>query len=114
MTVKRATTLQRWALGLLVLAALPAFAARAETPADCAKIEDAFAYNRCLAAHGPVAGQAHVLAVPEGVEPGAGRPQGAFPVRRGRNGRMSATITVEPAKPSPRSGKSARPSSLAF
>jgi hypothetical protein len=98
------------AAGLLA-GALP-FAARTETFPDCAKIEDPFAYNRCLASHGPAAGEAHVVAAPEGVEPSAGRQQGAYGVRRARNGRMSATITVEPAKP--RSGKTVRPSSMAF
>jgi len=105
-TLARAAALG--AAGLLAAA----LASRAETFPDCAKIEEPLAYNRCLASHGPAAGQAHVVAAPEGVEPGAGRMQGAEGVRRTRNGRMSATITVEPAKP--RSGKTVRPSSMAF
>jgi hypothetical protein len=100
----RALALLKLSAGVLSLALFAS--ARAETFPDCAKIEDAFAYNRCLATHGPAAGQTRVTSAPAGVEGGMQKMQGAYPFRRERNGRMSATITVEPRKPSPRSRKS--------
>jgi hypothetical protein len=108
----RAFALSKVSVGLLSLALLGSV--RAETFPDCAKIEDALAYNRCLATHGPAAGQTRVTTAPSGVEGGMQRMQGAYPIHREHNGRMSATITVEPRKPSPRSRKSIIAAPIAF
>ena len=108
----RAMALSKFSAGVLSLALLAS--ARAETFSDCAKIEDALAYNRCLASHGPAAGQTRVTAAPSGAEGGMQRMQGAYPVHRDRNGRMSATITVEPRKPLPRSRNSIIAAPTAF
>jgi hypothetical protein len=82
-----------------------AASALAETYPDCEKFEDAFAYNRCLASHGPVAGQAHTVAAPDGVRAIRGA-QGSDAIHRIHTGRMSMTINVEPEKPLRLLGKS--------
>jgi hypothetical protein len=108
----RALALSMSSAGVLSLALLAS--ARSETFPDCAKIEDALAYNRCLAAHGPAAGQTRVTTAPAGAEGAMQGRQGAYPVHRERNGRMSATITVEPRKPAPRSRKSIIAAPISF
>jgi hypothetical protein len=109
---KRALALAKLSAGVLSLALLAS--ARAETFPDCAKIEDALAYNRCLAAHGPAAGQTRVTTAPAGVQGGMQKMQGAYPFHREHNGRMSATITVEPRRPSAHSRKSISVAPTAF
>jgi hypothetical protein len=87
---------------LLSVLALPALAAP-RSIADCEKIQDADAYNRCLASFGPTRGQ-HGASYPgiasEGGHggPGSGayRPQSRFggaQVSYGRGGRMRMEFT---------------------
>jgi hypothetical protein len=76
-----------------------ASSALADTYPDCAKFDDPLAYNRCLASHGPVAGHARAIAPPGEGDEGMRAAQSSSPFHRARNGRMSMTITVEPAKP---------------
>jgi hypothetical protein len=86
------------AVALIVAAAAPA---RAEDP--CAKYEDAFAYNNCLATQGPKAHATQAIDVPAGEAastPGAaarGRVHTSMEVVHRRNGRMIAEFTIEPA-----------------
>jgi hypothetical protein len=81
---------------------LVAGAAHAETYPDCEKFDEPLAYNQCLASHGPSA--AHALgATEEGGGAGAGVEtrglQVGHPLHHGHDGRMSATFTIEDARP---------------
>jgi hypothetical protein len=103
----------------MILAPAAAFAAP-RSAADCAAIENAFAYNACIAQFGPVPGQQHYTqAPPTGQVPvatastpgraapayrGATRVRGTVFTRRGSHGRMIAEFQVGPsaAAPQPR------------
>jgi hypothetical protein len=74
-------------------------ASHAETYPDCEKYDEPLAYNQCLASHGPSA--AHALAAKteegQGVEQ---RPsQAGRWVHPAHGGRMSATFSIEDARP---------------
>jgi hypothetical protein len=74
----------------------------AEDP--CAKYDDAFAYNQCLASQGPKAHAARAIDPPAGESasaPGAtmrGRVHALMEVVHHRNGRMVAEFTIEPSR----------------
>ena len=67
----------------------------------CAKFDDAFAYNQCLASQGPKAHAARAIDVPAGEKygaPGAARDRihASIEVVHRRNGRMVAEFTILP------------------
>jgi hypothetical protein len=82
----------------------------AETYPDCEKYEEPLAYNQCLASHGPSAAHALAARTEEGAEgvdvhaPQAARPVRSFRSFRGRSGRVSATFTVQDARPAYQGG----------
>jgi hypothetical protein len=86
------------AAALIVAAGAPAHATDA-----CAKYDDAFAYNQCLATQGPKAHATQAIDPPPGESastPGAamrGRVHTSMDVVHRRNGRMIAEFTIEPA-----------------
>lgn len=96
------------AAALVILAAAPA---AAEDYPECAKIQEALAYNACLARHGP-AGRATVAVPDPGGGAGVsgvhgsrvfvggprGRVHSTFNVVGRRGGRMSAVFDVGPHK----------------
>jgi hypothetical protein len=69
-------------IGLVVFASVPAAAAPSSIN-DCEKIQEADAYNQCLASFGPVAHERGVAADPEG---GANGPAQARASGRGHGG----------------------------
>ena len=91
---------------LLLGAAFIALCAPALAQDACAKYDDAFAYNQCLAAQGPKAHATRAMDAPAGesaAAPGVGRGRvhTVLQVVRRRNGRMFAEFAVGPT-----SGKS--------
>lgn len=92
--------------GLLALMAAPA---SAQDYSACAKIENPFAYNQCLANHGPPAHATRAIAPPDGEDarPGASQPSAdhrrvrtTIQFARGRKGRMIAEFSIaEPPAP---------------
>jgi len=91
-------------LGAALLCATPASAQDA-----CAKYEDAFAYNQCLATQGPKAHASRAVDAPAAAvgTQGGGRVHSALQVSRLRNGRMFAEFTISPSRAAPR--KRAKP-----
>ena len=67
----------------------------------CARYEDAFAYNQCLATQGPKAHATRAIDVPAGEGAAQGAPRGrvhtSMQVVHRRNGRMVAEFTIGPA-----------------
>lgn len=68
----------------------------------CAKYDDAFAYNQCLASQGPKAHATRAIDFPAGESAAApnmrrGRVHTSLEMFRRRNGRMIAEFTVGPA-----------------
>lgn len=93
--------------GLLALATSPASAG--DYP-ECEKIDNPFAYNQCLAKHGPPEHATKAIAPPDGEEgphsaPGLSAGGGGTRVRttvqfsRARNGKMIAEFTIGAAPP---------------
>jgi hypothetical protein len=93
--------------GLLALAASPAGAG--DYP-ECAKIDNPFAYNQCLAKHGPPEHETKTIAPPDGQEAPVGasglsaggggtRVRTTVQFSRGRNGKMIAEFTIGAAPP---------------
>jgi len=81
-----------------------AWTARSFAQNACAKFDDAFAYNQCLASQGPKAHATRSIDVPAGESAGAqglrrGRVHTSLEVFRRRNGRMIAEFTVAPPLP---------------
>lgn len=92
--------------GLAGLIALTTARARAEDYSACAKIANAFAYNACLARHGPPAHGTCAIAPPAGgdgpraVWRGRADPRragAAIQFSRGRHGRMTAVFSIDDA-----------------
>jgi hypothetical protein len=94
--------------GLLALAA--AAPAGAEDYPECAKIDNPFAYNQCLAKHGPPEHATRATAPPEGQEGprdtsglsaggGGARVRTTVQFSRGRNGKMIGEFTIGAAPP---------------
>ncbi len=93
--------------GLLALAAGPA---SADDYPECAKIDNPFAYNQCLAKHGPPMHETRAIAPPEGKEAPGGasglsaggggtRVRTTIQFSRARNGKMIAQFTIGAAPP---------------
>jgi hypothetical protein len=93
--------------GLLALAAAPA---GAEDYPECAKIDNPFAYNQCLAKHGPPEHATRAIAPPDGEEGphgasglsaggGGTRVRTTIQFSRTRNGKMIAEFTIGAAPP---------------
>jgi hypothetical protein len=76
-------------------------AGRAETYPDCEKYDAPLAYNQCLASHGPSAAHALAARTEEGDGADFHAPQAsrAFRSLRRDHGRVSATFTVDDARP---------------
>jgi hypothetical protein len=82
---------------LIVATRAPALAQDA-----CAKYEDAFAYNQCLATQGPKAHETRAVDVPAGErattsDARRGRIHTSLQVVHRRNGRMVAEFTITPS-----------------
>ncbi len=97
-------------LGLAGLLALTAAPAGAEDYPECAKIDNPFAYNQCLAKHGPPMHATKAIAAPEGQEAPGGasglsaggggtRVRTTIQFSRARNGKMIAEFTIGAAPP---------------
>jgi hypothetical protein len=83
----------------------------AETYPDCEKYEAPLAYNQCLASHGPSAAHALAARTEEGDSPAdvhapqtAAHPLHSFRSFRARGGRMTATFTIQDARPAYQGG----------
>ena len=86
---------------VLALAFAVVSTARAGTYPDCDKYEEPLAYNQCLASHGPSALRALAATPDDGAGAeihGISGIQKARPFHRA-HGRMSATFTIEGARP---------------
>ncbi len=86
---------------VLAVSIAAASAARAGSYPDCEKYEEPLAYNQCLASHGPSALRALAATADEGAGAeirGIGGIQKARPFHRA-HGRMSATFTIDGARP---------------
>jgi len=103
------------AFGLVGLIGLLAAPASAEDYPECAKIDNPFAYNQCLAKHGPPVHATRAIAPPEGEDGprdasqfsaggGGSRVRTTIQFSRGRNGKMIAEFTIgaAPAPPGAR------------
>jgi hypothetical protein len=103
------------AFGLAGLIALLAAPAGAEDYPECAKIDNPFAYNQCLAKHGPPVHATKAIAPPEGGDGpqsesqfsaggGGTRVRTTIQFSRARNGKMIAEFTIgaAPAPPGAR------------
>jgi len=98
------------AFGLAGLLALEAAPASAEDYPECAKIDNPFAYNQCLAKHGPPMHATQAVAPPDGDEGphsasglsaggGGTRVRTTVQFSRARNGKMIAEFTIGAAPP---------------
>ena len=84
------------------LVALLPFTAVAQTPAprsiaDCERIQNALAYNECLASFGPRVGERRARAVvtePDGEERQVRRSRRGRSIARGRRGRQAASFEI--------------------
>jgi len=104
------------AFALAGLIALHAAPASAEDYPECAKIDNPFAYNQCLAKHGPPVHATRAIAPPEGEDGprdasqfsaggGGSRVRTTIQFSRGRNGKMIAEFTIGEAPAPAGSGK---------
>jgi hypothetical protein len=104
------------AFGLAGLLALAASPAGANDYPECAKIDNPFAYNQCLAKHGPPEHATKAIAPPDGEDGprgasglsaggGGTRVRTSIQFSRARNGKMIAEFTIGAAPPPARKAK---------
>ena len=107
---RRAAGPTSFALAFGVAGLLAPALARAEDYPECAKIDNPFAYNQCLAKHGPPMHATKAIAAPEGDEGapaasglsaggGGTRVRTTIQFGRARNGKMIAEFTIGAAPP---------------
>ncbi len=107
---RRAAEATSIALAFSVAGLLAPAPARAEDYPECAKIDNPFAYNQCLAKHGPPEHATKAIAAPDsqegppassGLSAGGGgtRVRTTIQFGRARNGKMVAEFTIGAAPP---------------